>query len=45
MKTVSGLDDTNREDIVPVYRFVIRNLSTVHGPIPRFRILVRHRLV
>lgn len=38
-ETVSGLDNTNSGDIVPVYRFVVRNLSTVHGLIPRFRVI------
>jgi len=39
METVSGLDNTNSGYIVPVYCFVVHNISTVHGSIPRFRIL------
>jgi hypothetical protein len=39
METVSGLDKTNSGNIALVYRSVVRNLSTVHGPIPRFWVL------
>ncbi len=35
METVSGLDKTNNGYIVPVYRLVVHNISTVHDLIPR----------